>query len=86
MALTALRVKRGHRRQNEIAEKAGLLPSRYNMIETGKIRHVPEDVARRIAEALGEDLDALFLPSSFMPREIADTTNATCDEQAATSA
>lgn len=70
MALTTLRIKRGHRRQNEIAAKAGLIPSRYNMIESGKTKHVPADVARRIAAALGEDVETLFLPSSFMSREV----------------
>lgn len=79
MRITALRVMRGHRRQFEIAKLAGLIPSRYNMIEAGKVRHIPEHVARRIAEALGVPFQDIFVPSSFMPREIDDAR----DQQAA---
>lgn len=70
--LTVLRVRRGHRSQQSIAEAAGLLPGRYNLIENGKTVYVPPDVAQRIAEVLGSTVDDLFMPTGFTAREIQD--------------
>lgn len=68
--LTRLRVQRGYKSQLSIAEAAGLLPGRYNLIENGKTTYVPPDVAERIAEVLGSTVDALFMPTGFTAREI----------------
>lgn len=68
--LTLLRVRRGYKSQQSIAEKAGLLPSRYNMIENGRTTRVSPDVAKRIAQVLGYPVEDLFMPSGFSAREI----------------
>ena len=70
--LTQLGVQRGYKSQQSIAEAAGLLPGRYNLIENGKTLYVPPEVAQRIAEVLGSSVDDLFMPTGFTAREITD--------------
>lgn len=68
--VSALKFYRGNRKQADVAQAAGIGLPRYNQIETGRRRLVKPDVARRIAAAVGQPLDAIFAPSAFSIRDI----------------
>lgn len=61
--------------QTELAKRAGILVSRYNMIEKGHRPATPE-IAQRVAGILEVSVDAVFLPGSFTIRELTATERA----------
>ena len=61
--LEQLRVAQGLT-QEVVSGKAGIAISTYSMYENGK-RAVPRQVAERIAEAVGCQLEDIFLPAKF---------------------
>lgn len=54
--------------QEYVANNVGVAISSYNQYETGA-RSIPADVAERIANVLGVELNEIFLPVKFTIRE-----------------
>ena len=54
-------------RQDELASLAGIAVSTLSMYENG-LRTIPDEVARKIADALGCDISAIFSPVRFEVR------------------
>lgn len=61
--LEELRVAKGLT-QEMIASKVGIAISTYSMYENGH-RCIPNEVAGRIAETVGANLEDIFLPEKF---------------------
>lgn len=62
-SLETIRKEKGFT-QEQMAIMLCIAVSTYNQYETGK-RNVPNDIAARISEILGESISNIFLPKKF---------------------
>ena len=72
--LRQLRLEKGYT-QAEVAKRIGITVSAYNYLENAK-RTADKEIAEKLSDLLNVEVDEIFLPKRFTPRELHSKTSA----------